>query len=204
MSEFTITDEQQRCLSLVAKHGAEHVSRSMSRWLRESISMNVTSVEIVHYSSLPEQLGTPGETVAAILIPLTTDLRGMAVFLFDEQSALQIVGRILQREEPLTEWDVLAESAMEETGNIVGTAFLNGLSLALNLEIHPEAPTFLLDYTEAILDPLMVEIAMAGEHALLFDAVLESDTGTIHGQFSLLPDADCFDNLIGSIERARL
>lgn len=203
MTEMILSDEQKRRLRLVAKHGAEHVSRSMSRWVRDTIDVSVDEPEMVHFSELAARLNCPDETVAAILLTLTADLTGTSLFIFDEASAREIVRRAMRATAPPRDWDALACSAMQETGNIVGTAFLNGLALALGLEIHPEAPVFARDYLEAILQPLMVEIALRGEYALLFDSRLESSSGTIRGQFTLLPDSECLDRLMGGIERSR-
>lgn len=198
-SQFALTGEQARRLSLVGKHGADQVSRSMSRWLKDTVTVLMRTVDVVHYGELAAVLSPPQVTVAAILIQLHCDVTGTALFLFDEQSAQEIVRRVLQRAAPPAAWDDLARSVMQETGNIVGTAFLNGLALALNLEIHPEQPVFMIDFAEAILDPLMIEVAMSGEYALMFDADISSSSGAVSGKFGLLPEASCFDHLLGSI-----
>lgn len=198
-TEFVLTSEQQRRLSLVARHGADQVGRSMSRWLRETVTVTIRSVEVVHYSDVTARLCQPDATLAAVMVGVSKGISGTTLFLFDEPSALEIVRRVLDRDTAPTEWDELSRSAMEETGNIVGSAFLNGLALALNMEVQPESPMFVVDFGEAILDQIVIEMAMTGEYALLFEAEIASASGDVTGQFTLLPDAECFQRLVNSV-----
>ncbi len=198
-AEFALTGEQRRRLSLVAKHGADQIGQAMSRWLRDTVTVNMRPVEMVHFSDVTSRFGMKEETTAAVCIHLAAGLSGTLLFLFDEPSALEIVRRVLQRDSAPTDWDDLAKSVMEETGNIVGTAFLNGLAMALDLEVHPESPLFMVDYTEAILDPLMIGVAMSGEYALLFEADISSVSDSVSGKFTLLPDGECFKQLVGNV-----
>jgi chemotaxis protein CheC len=77
---------------------------------------------------------------------------------------------------------------MEETGNIIGTAFLNGIAASLNLELYPSSPIVTCDYSGAILETMMAHVAMRGEYALSCQISFHSSHDEMAGIFALLPE----------------
>src|SRR5690606_15172358 len=65
------------------------------------------------------------------------------------------------------EWSNLEKSALSETGNILGCAYLNALTRLVDAELIPSPPAFIQDYGASVLDQALVAQAMTCDQALI-------------------------------------
>ncbi|HZX48369.1 MAG TPA: hypothetical protein VFF47_04030 [Nitrospirota bacterium] len=184
-----LNEGQIQRLNTVAALGAEKVAESLSKWIRTKIVISSTKASVMHYSKLTELSPSSEGLSTAILVRVSGSVSGYLVFIFDENSTKHILGRILRRDiDSLAEWDNLRRSAMEETGNIIGTSFANALAMNLGLEIHPSSPVMAFDFPDALWDTLLTQYALEGEYALSCQITLNSQDHIISGIFSVIPD----------------
>lgn len=195
MKQPILSEEQIARLDSIARLGADKIAGSLSKWVKTDIASGKAGASIVHYSKLLEPLSDPEDIVTAIIIKVSGSVAGYLIFLFDEMSARQIVAKVLRRKvDSILDWDDLSRSVMEETGNIIGSAFLNTLAANLNLEIHPSSPVMACDFAGAFLDTMMAQHAMEGEYALTCQITFTSSNNKISGNeisgtFAMLPDS---------------
>jgi len=179
-------------LDNLALLGSDKIACALSRWLGIKIYPRHPRASIDHYSKLADITSSPEEPVTAILVKVSGDIDGYLLFLFDEKSSLEIVKRLLPRNRGSNfVWDDLTKSAMEETGNIIGTAFLNAVAGSLGLEIYPSSPVTAFDISSAIIETVMTHLASHGEHYLSFRASFYSEMNVINGTFAMIPDDTC-------------
>lgn len=189
MTKPVLDDEQISRLDSIARVGGDKIASALSKWTGTGITAKDSIASIVHYSQLLESSFPPEDLITAILIKVSGALSGYLIFLFDEKSAIEIVTRILHREiDSILELDDISHSVIEETGNIIGTAFLNTLATNLNLEIYPSSPIIACDLSGAIVDTIMAQFAIQGEYALSCHISFSSSSDKITGIFSMLPE----------------
>jgi chemotaxis protein CheC len=92
----------------------------------------------------------------------------------------------------------LAESAIAELGNVVGSAFVNALADDLNLVLHPTPPAFLHDMAGAVLQTLYAEILAQDGDVAIMDTLFAEPSGRVAGILIVAPDPVC----LGQLERA--
>ncbi|HMO53083.1 MAG TPA: chemotaxis protein CheC, partial [Tepidiformaceae bacterium] len=96
------------------------------------------------------------------------------MLLFPESRALECVDLMCgQRPGTTTDADELAQSAIGELGNIVGSAFVNALADDLNLILHPSPPSILHDMAIALVESVYAEVLSQGGDVVMMDAVFE-------------------------------
>ncbi|MBI5194290.1 MAG: hypothetical protein HZA08_12745 [Nitrospirae bacterium] len=189
MTESMLNNNGIARLDMIAKVGADKTAGALSKWTGMRIKATSSSASIVHYSKLLEPSFSPEDIVTAILIRVSGSMEGYLIFLFDERSVLTIVKKILHKEiDTVLDSDNLTISVIEETGNIIGTAFLNTIAANYNLEMYPSSPVTASDLCGAILESVIAQFAIRGEHALSCQISFSSDDEEIKGIFSMLPD----------------
>ena len=184
-----LNDEQIKRFNTIAKLGADRAAESLAKWIRTGIVTSSVKAGVMHYSKLPELSPSSDGLSTAILVRVSGSISGYLAFIFDEISTKHILARILRRDiDSLAEWDNLRRSAMEETGNIIGTSFANSLAMNLGLDIHPSSPVMAFDFPDALWDTLLTQYALEGEYALSCQITLNSQDHIISGIFSVIPD----------------
>ncbi len=76
-----------------------------------------------------------------VVMTLDGELGGSLILMFDEVNGRQLAASLLGREagtEP--EWSELEKSALMETGNILGCAYVNALTRLIGTDLRPSAP----------------------------------------------------------------
>jgi chemotaxis protein CheC len=120
-------------LSILVQQSAVEASQSLSRWLERDVQVTVESLEQIDLESATDLVGPADETVCACCMRITGSIQGHLMLSFDDASGFAIrdaliAERTSQGSRSESTWDELATSAVLETANIVGCAFLNSLS----------------------------------------------------------------------------
>ena len=101
-----------------------------------------------------------------------------------------------QRVGTTTEPDELAESAIGELGNIVGSAFINALADHVNLSLHPSPPTVINDMAIALVESVYAEVLSQGGDVVMMDAIFEDHSGKTAGLIIVAPDPISLERLL--------
>ena len=90
------------------------------------------------------------------------------ILTFDEENGRQLAASLLMKEvgsEP--EWSALEQSALCETGNILGCAYMNALTRLIDQKLVPSPPYFIQDYAASVLQQALMAQAMASDKVLI-------------------------------------
>lgn len=155
-------------LHTVAINGAYNASRALSKWLHRGVRLTSDGFSKLPISEAASVIGPPDQAIAAIHMPLAGDVTGHMLLAFPERVALRLADIMMQNPEgTATEFDELERSCLQETGNIVGSAYANSLAKWLKLRIEPRVPMFLHDMASSIIDPLLAESATTHDDVLM-------------------------------------
>ncbi len=179
--------------------GAGHAATSLSQMIGKTIEMSVPEVKIVEISKIHEVVDA--ERVVAGVITGLNDLEngeaGYLYIVFPEETTKKIANIILDGNEEML------ESALMEIGNILSSSFCSATAEMLGVMLIPTPPNFAMDYSIAILDALLSQMASKGDHILIFNTELRDEDKSVKIEIMLLPSENFMKyiaKLIGMVE----
>jgi chemotaxis protein CheC len=193
----TTSDELVAILTGVARDGATRAGRGLSGLLGQEISIHVPSVRVGTRADACDAIGGQENLVFGAYLSISGDITGHVMLLFPVERALACVD--LMCGQPIgtsAETDELAQSAVGELGNIVGSAFVNALADQLNVVLHPSPPTILQDMAVALVQSMYAEVLSQGGDVVMMDTVFEDKHGRISGLLIVAPDPVCLGQLL--------
>lgn len=185
-------------LTAVARDGAIRAGRGLSGLMGQEIAIHVPSVRMGTKADACDAVGGEESVVLGAYLGISGDITGHVMLIFPVARALECVDLMCgQPTGTTTEPDELAQSAIGELGNIVGSAFVNALADRVNLILHPSPPTIINDMAIALVQSVYAEVLSQGGDVAMIDTVFEDQTGRTAGLLIIAPDPVCLDRLRG-------
>ena len=183
-------------LTAVAKDGAFRAGRGLSGLMGQEISIHVPNVRAGTKTDACDAVGGEETVVLGAYLSISGDITGHVMLLFPIARALQCVDLMCgQKVGTTVEPDELAESAIGELGNIVGSAFVNALADSLNLILHPSPPTVINDMAIALVQSVYAEVLSQGRDVVMMDTIFEDHSGRTAGILIVAPDPVSLEHL---------
>lgn len=170
MTNAAIATDQGRveflhCFFSAATHDA---SAAMCRWTGGLISMRLDEVREMPLEEVCAEYDFGCDLLTMIVLSLQGDLGGDMILTFDEDNGRQLAASLLRRQVgDAPEWSELEKSALMETGNILGCAYMNALTKLVGTQLVPSPPTFLQDYGASVLEQALMAQAMTCDNVLI-------------------------------------
>ena len=189
-------DQLMSTLTSVAKDGAFRAGRGLSGLMGQEISIHVPNVRTGTKADACDAVGGEETVVLGTYLSISGDITGHVMLLFPVARALECVDLMCGQAVGTTvEPDELAESAIGELGNIVGSAFINALADEVNLILHPSPPTVIHDMAIALVQSVYAEVLSQGGDVVMMDAIFEDQSGRTAGLLIVAPDPVSLDRL---------
>jgi chemotaxis protein CheC len=157
-----------RLLKELFSSATHDASTAMCRWTNSVISL---TLDEVHELSLEDACSTfhiGDEMQTMVVLNLEGELGGSMVLTFSEPDGRRLAASLLQEPiNPGPDWNELEQSALTETGNILGCAYVNALTRLINQPLVPSAPYFLQDYGMSVVQQALVAQAAARDTVLV-------------------------------------
>jgi chemotaxis protein CheC len=198
------TSDQLERLTQAFHHGAATASDALQRWLAVTALISIDSVDECPLDMATGVLAQLGDTVGMCVMHMEGSLTGQMILAFDDASGL-CLGDLLLGNPPgtATEWGEVEISSALESMNILGSAYLNGMSQSLSrgrgesVSLIPSPPAFFRDFAESLLQSAFMEQAIAGSHVLFAHARFELEGRPLNWTFLLIPDPPSLMKLSG-------
>ncbi len=192
------TPQLVETLKVVAREGAVRAGRGLSGLMGQEIAIHVPSVRVGTKADACDAVGGEEAVSLGAYLTIAGDITGHVMLLFPEARALECVDLMCGQPAGTTrEADELAESAIGELGNIVGSAFVNALADRLNLVLHPSPPSVLHDMAIALVQSIYAEVLSQGGDVVMIDTVFEDQGGDTAGLLIVAPDPVCLERIEG-------
>lgn len=192
--ESPLTDEQRDGLAEVAKTISEEAADSFSKIIGQTAKAKVPLLEVLPLGEAVESLGGPADQVTAAWLPVVGQIEASVLLLFDDASEQAICD--LLSVERYTE---LANSALGEIANIIGTRYVNGISASCGMTFEPEPPEVASGMLGAVLGTVLAMSTVMTNYAVLVDTVLKVDKTDCTVRFLFIPSDSSVDVLISSL-----
>ncbi len=171
--------------------GAGNAATALSTMLMQTVNMSVPKVKVIDFTDLTYILGGPENIVVGILTHIHDDIKGMIMFILEQQFAHVVVNILLGKE--INDYTQLSEvdfSALNEIGNIMAASYVNAISSLTGLKINIMVPSITVDMAGAILSVPAVELGMTGDKVLYIEEDFIGASETVRSCMLLIPEMD--------------
>ncbi len=187
-------------LKEIGNIGAGNAATSLAKMINKKIDMEVPKVSILDFQDVPTLLGGEEVEVCGIFFKLEGDIDGTIMFLVDAANAHTLI-ELMMPGMAKSEFDEFTLSALNEIGNILASSYISSLSGLTNLKIRISVPSLTIDMAAAILSVPAIQFGLIGDKILIIenDFVEEMGSEDVKGFFFMIPDAESYDTLFGSL-----
>lgn len=139
-------------------------SAAMRRWTDGLITLTLDEVRQVSLEEACVEFSLGEEMLTMVVLGLEGDLGGAMIIAFDDLNGRRLAASLLGRTfDPLSPWSELEKSALMETGNILGCAYLSAITRLIGRQLVPTPPQFLRDWGDSVLQQALLIQAAADE-----------------------------------------
>jgi chemotaxis protein CheC len=184
---------QLDALKEVSNIGMNHAAIALSQLIGEKIMLQAPHIRVAELAEIPLCLGGAEKVVAGVSVQILGDARGRILLVFPQQSAQDLLCHLLHSGVSDLLRTEMGASTIQEIGNILASAYLNGLARMLNITLIPSVPLLAYDMAGAVVDDMLIELSQRGDLALLVEAEFQGENRglePIRGHLLMLPDAE--------------
>ncbi len=168
MSTVSTTSPDLEVLRRLLGAATHEASAAMCCWTDGLITLTLDELREIPLETVAAELGLGDELLTMVVLSLEGEVGGEMILSFDEPNGRQLAATLLGRPlNPAAEWSELEKSALTETGNILGCAYMNAISRLVNHRLVPSAPYFLQDYGASVLQQALLPQAMTCDQVLV-------------------------------------
>lgn len=154
-----------RELFSTATHDA---STAMCQWTNSLICLSLDEVCEMPLEVACAELDLDEEQLTMVVLNLEGEIGGSMVLMFDERNGRELAASLLQAEpEAGPGWSEMEQSALMETGNILGCAYVNAITRLIDQVLVPSAPFFVQDFGESVIQQALVAQAASRDTVLV-------------------------------------
>lgn len=195
-----LSSRERDALKEIANIGSGNAASALAAMTDTKIDITVPSVKIIPFAQVPEILGGAEILSVGIYTQVQVDAPCGLLFVFPLSSALHLVDILLGRPPGTTkEIESLESSALIETANVVGGAYLNALSRLTNITFVPSVPALAIDMVGAIFNSVFVPASVFFDDAIMLETVFLGEDQQVTGHFFLLPQANTLQRILEAI-----
>lgn len=181
---------RQDILNEVGNIGAAHAATAMGQLLERTVMISVPKVSLVDAGQLGALAGDPEALVAGVSFHVVGDASGRILLWLPRKAAVELVDVLLRNPAGTTKvLNDLGHSTVKETGNIMASAYLNGLSEFCGLLLLPSVPYLVFDISQAVIEQAAEGVERSSGKVLTVEIGFNAQGTGIAGKIFLFVDA---------------
>lgn len=176
--------------------GAGNAAIALSKMVEKKVELSVPTATILPLARVPELVGGPETPVAGVYMRILGDCSGSILLLLEKESALSLAA-LMMTEEMVDDEDLaFRKSALQETGSILSGTYLNALGQLTGLFFKPSVPGFAMDMAGAIMDHVLVDVAVSEDFVLVVETDFKISGQKIQGHLVLFPEIGSLNTIL--------
>ncbi|MFC4249342.1 chemotaxis protein CheC [Natribaculum luteum] len=186
----------------MAQQGAEEVANTATTLTGIETSVEIRRLNFLSLEAIPQEVAD--RMLVGIAFEFEGIPSGYLLFLFDEESAHEIVDAMVPMESDEEGFDEMEKSAIKELGNIMASGFLDGWANVLDTTIDHSTPEFIHDLGAAAVDPVIIQLGENQDFAFVFDTVVVADGREFDCEIYAIPDEDDLERALNDLDVDRV
>lgn len=175
-------------------------STAMCRWTNGLITLSLDEVREVPLFEAASQFDFANELLTMVVLTLDGELGGTMILTFDEVNGRELAASLLSRERCTDpEWTELERSALNETGNILGCAYMNSLTRMVEADLVPSPPYFVQDFGVSVLEQALMAQAATCDVATICRTTFHRQGQQLNWNVLFVPTETLRNRLLASI-----
>jgi chemotaxis protein CheC len=143
-------------------------SAAMCCWTNSVITLTLDEVCEIPLADACLELNLDDERITMVVLNLEGEIGGTMVLTFNEENGRRLAASLLQGEAGQGPgWSEMEVSALNETGNILGCAYVNAITRLINQQLVPSVPYFVEDFGASVLQQALVTQALGRDTVLI-------------------------------------
>ena len=199
---LTLNPAQLDALREVANIGAGHAATALSTMIDTTVMISVPRITVQKLTSVSPMVSAGEEPVAAVLLHMLGDATGHTLLVFPRDVALRMTELMLRRDKgSSTTIGMLEQSAINEVGNILSSAYMNALADLMGMILLPSPPTFSVDSSATVLSNAHTGDVKPENVVLVETELLHTESNEqLRGFFLLLPDPAALNAILRAMK----
>lgn len=189
MTHLTPThDHDLQLLHQLFVSATHDASAAMCRWTDGLITLSLDEVRELPLDSVCSELQLGDDLLTMVVLSLDGDVGGDLILTFDEENGRALAASLLNRPQAESgEWTELEQSALMETGNILGCAYMNALTRLLGIELVPSPPYFIQDFGASVLQQALMAQAINSDRVLICQTCFHREGAELNWNVFFVP-----------------
>ena len=168
----------------------------MGKWTNGQVTLSLDDLVSIPLEEVSSCLDFDMELVTMIVLGVEQAPGSQIILSFDDENGRRLAAMLLHRPlETSPEWTEIEKSAVMETGNILGSAYLNELTRLIGRELKPSAPFFVQDFGASVLQQALVIQAESSENAMIGRTRFDFDNREVNWNVFFVPSNELIDEL---------
>lgn len=197
-----LNDNQKDALRELGNIGASHAATTLSTMLNTPIMLNVPEISIVDLHAINEQIEQGLSAMVVFTMEGQMAKAGYVILHVPQESVIQMtsimLGLPIEPDRPLNEMD---ESAINEIGNIMVSAFLDGTAELLGIIMLPSPPRTIFDLPKNVFDLVIKESNILYDNVVFFKTELICDEHELSLNIFMLPNPPVLLDIVKMLEK---
>jgi chemotaxis protein CheC len=187
----TVSDSKHELLEQFVALATHDASAAMCRWTDGLITLTFDEVRDIAVEDAFVELDLSDQPSTMVVLTLEGDVGVRMILMFDNDDARRLAASLLGRL-PSNDslWSPLEKSALLETGNILGCAYMNALVRLIDAEMVPSPPYFIQDYAVSVLEQALLAPAMVTDKVLICQTGFRREGKQLDWRVVFIPTAE--------------
>jgi chemotaxis protein CheC len=182
-----LNEKEMDALKEIGNICVGNATTSLSQMLKKSVQIKMLETKFIPVETFASEIGGPEKIVISVYMQLTGDLSGEVMFLFQRESALQLVDHLLDRKPGESQlMEGMEESAFKEMTNIFTGSYLNSMANMLEMKIFHSVPHSANDMAQALLDFVLIRLASKADSLLCVRTEIDIEGKNVSGTYMIL------------------
>lgn len=191
-------------LRVLSEHSLGRAAQSMTALLGHPVRLEVSGITPVPLRALPRLLAAADSGVlAGLRFQIVGEAEGQIILLFPLRTIFRMLRMLLGTQEGPRSLSPQEQSAVQEVGNILVSAFLSGLGDLLGKRLLPSPPEIHLDDLTGLMRRVTEDVKGREADVLVVQALFEDPEQRIEGQFFMLPEMASLEALLHPADGGR-
>jgi chemotaxis protein CheC len=189
-----LTELQLDALREMANIGSGNAATALAGMLGRPVDLSVPSAAALPLADAVDAVGAADEPVTAVALNVFGDIEATVLLTFRPEHAATLCGFLGVAGDPEMEL-----SALQEIGNILGSAYVNAMGSMCGLQMEPTPPVAASDMLGAIVSTVLAPVAEQSDVALLLDSAMTVEGAACEFGFLFVPCDNAVATVLGGL-----
>ena len=184
----------------ISRTAAEHASAALTKLTVKPVTVEVLKAQVMTVQELWQSFERDG-LVAGVSLPITGDIKGESLLVFDQDAAMLLCDVMLKRPSGMPRaLSELEESVLKEVGNILTGSYLTVLANRLKMRLIEHVPTLSCQAFGTVLYQATERMGEQSTKALILEVHLIVNMVLVKGKLLLLLALEAVDAIVRALE----